>query len=158
MIENVIIAEDVSQTKPSIESNNKLFNLKKLFNNCIGKISDASTFCSLSPKKSSELKNNSHSKNINPKKNNSLDNYSQSYDILSSMKKTPPNLPCIYSHDYNLANIKNNLINETYGEIYQGTVPNIFYGHFMSRKNRPAKKSCMTQRHKKKLVTIIYYS
>ena len=28
MIENVIIAEDVSLNKPSIESNNKLFNLK----------------------------------------------------------------------------------------------------------------------------------
>ena len=74
------------------------------------------------------------------------------------MKKSPPNLPGVYSHDYNLANVKNNLINETYGEIYQGTVPNIFYGHFMSGKKRPAKKSCMTQRYKKKLVTIIYYS
>jgi hypothetical protein len=28
----------------------------------------------------------------------------------------------------------------------------------MSIKNRPAKKSCMTQRHKQKLLTIIYYS
>ena len=158
MLKNVIIAENVSPNKPSIESNNKLFNLKKLFNNYLGKLSDASTFCSESPKKSSELKNNSHSNNININKNNSLDNYSQSYDVLSSMKKSPPNVPGIYSHDYNLENIKNNLINETYGEIYQGKVPNIFYGHFMSRKNKPAKKSCMTQRHKKKLVTIIYYS
>ena len=155
MIENVIIAEDVSLNKPSIESNNKLFNLKKLFNNYIGKLSDASTFCSLSPKKSSEL---NHSKKISLKNINSKDDYSQSYDILNLMKKSPPNLPGVYSHDYNLANVKNNLINETYGEIYQGTVPNIFYGHFMSRKKRPAKKSCMTQRHKKKLVTIIYYS
>ena len=66
MIENVIIAEDVSLNKPSIESNNKLFNLKKLFNNYIGKLSDASTFCSLSPKKSSEL---NHSKKKKFKKN-----------------------------------------------------------------------------------------
>ena len=158
MIENVTIAEDALPNKPSIESNYKPFNLKKLFNNYIGKLSDASTFCSLSPKKSSELKNNSHSNNINPKKNNSKDNYSQSYDILTLMKKIPPNLPGVYSHDYNLKNVKSNLVNETYGEIYHGTVPNIFYGHFMSRKNRPVKKSCMTQRHKKKLVTIIYYS
>ena len=65
MIENVIIAEDVSLNKPSIESNNKLFNLKKLYYNYIGKLSDASTFCSLSPKKSSEL---NHSEKTNLKK------------------------------------------------------------------------------------------
>ena len=157
MNENVIVAENVSPNKPSIESN-KLFNLKKLINLNIGKLSDASTFCSVSPKKSSDLKNISHSKNISTKKNNSKDDYSQSYNILTLMKKNPPNLPGVYCHDYNLENVKNNLINKTYGEIYQGTVPNIFLGHFMCRKNRPAKKSCMTQRHKKKLVTIIYYT
>ena len=68
MLKNVIIAENVSPNKPSIESNNKLFNLKKLFNNYIGKLSDVSTFCSESPKKSSELKYNYPSKKINPKK------------------------------------------------------------------------------------------
>ena len=73
------------------------------------------------------------------------------------MKKNPPKLPGIFYHDYNLQNRKN-LINETYGEIYQGTVPNIFFGHLMTRKNRPVKKSCMTQRIKTKLVTIIYYA
>jgi hypothetical protein len=108
-------------------------------------------------KDSSELKNITQTKSINTQKN-SIENYSQTYDVLSLMKKNPPQIPGIYSHDFNLKNIKNNLINETYGEIYQGKVPNIFFGHFMSIKNRPAKKSCMTQRHKQKLLTIIYYS
>ena len=90
-------------------------------------------------------------------KKNSCENFSQNYDIISSMKKNPPKLPGIFYHDYNLQNRKN-LINETYGEIYQGTVPNIFFGHLMTRKNRPVKKSCMTQRIKTKLVTIIYYA
>ena len=156
MIENVIIAENACPNKPSIESNT-IFNIKKLNDNYIGKLSNASTFCSLSQKDSSELKNTTQTKSINTKKN-SIENYSQTYDVLSLMKKNPPQVPSIYSHDFNLKNIKNNLINETYGEIYKGKVPNIFFGHFMNIKNRPAKKSCMTQRHKQKLLTIIYYS
>ena len=165
MIQNGLNAENVSVNKTSIEST-LIFNLKKLNFNFIGKISDASTFCSLSPKETEEIKNNVQSTESTPipisdifknSKKNSCENFSQNYDIISSMKKNPPKLPGIFYHDYNLQNRKN-LINETYGEIYQGTVPNIFFGHLMTRKNRPVKKSCMTQRIKTKLVTIIYYA
>ena len=74
------------------------------------------------------------------------------------MKPTPPELPNIYNHEYNFMNPKNNSTNETYGEIYKGKIPVLFFNHLMVEKKKSFKKSSVTQRNKKKCLTIIYYS
>ena len=60
-------------------------------------------------------------------------------------------MPEIYNHNYDLKNI--DIINDTYGQIYKGKIPNIFFGHFFVSKE----KTCLTQRYRKKLVTFLYY-
>lgn len=73
------------------------------------------------------------------------------------MKKLPPKIPDIYIHEYNLnKNIKTK--NETYGKITKGTIPSVFFGHLMIEKKQSITKSCITQRNKKKLLTIVYYA
>ena len=83
------------------------------------------------------------------------------------MKENAPNLPNIYNHEYNLEN-KNtsNYYNQTYEQLNKDITPICFYNHLMIREN--AKnimnkknkyfKTSITERNKKKLLTIIYYS
>lgn len=83
------------------------------------------------------------------------------------MKENAPNLPNIYNHEYNLDN-KNtsNYYNQTYEQLNKDIIPICFYNHLMIREN--AKnimnkknkyfKTSITERNKKKLLTIIYYS
>lgn len=83
------------------------------------------------------------------------------------MKENAPNLPNIYNHEYNLEN-KNtsNYCNQTYEQLNKDIIPICFYNHLMIREN--AKnimnkknkyfKTSITERNKKKLLTIIYYS
>jgi hypothetical protein len=83
------------------------------------------------------------------------------------MKENAPNLPNIYNHEYNLEN-KNtsNYYNQTYEQLNKDIIPICFYNHLMIREN--AKnimnkknkyfKTSITERNKKKLLTIIYYS
>ena len=104
----------------------------------------------MSPKQSKEIKNKE--KIIK----NKTENYSQVYDTLFQLKKFAPKLPEIYYHDYDLKNI-NKINNESYGEIHKGKIPNIFFGHFFVKKEKSCIKSCITQRNKKKLITILYY-
>ena len=168
MIQYDVNQEIQSTNKKNIESK------KILFNPYIENLSNASTFCSLTTKESDESKLNNISSNINTNSNimtsdtktsiiknttkEKSDNYSQNYDIMTQMKKQPPKLPELLNHDYNLNNVNQNSKNEAYGEIYKGKIPNIFYGHLMIDKNGTINKSCITQRNKKKLLTIIYYS
>lgn len=83
------------------------------------------------------------------------------------MKENAPKLPNIYNHEYNLEN-KNtsNYYNQTYEQLNKDIIPICFYNHLMIREN--AKnimnkknkyfKTSITERNKKKLLTIIYYS
>ena len=56
------------------------------------------------------------------------------------MKPNPPELPNIYNHEYNFMNPKNNSTNETYGEIYKGKIPVLFFNHLMVEKKKSFKK------------------
>ena len=81
--------------------------------------------------------------------------YSQTHD-LTCMKKQPPKLPDIFYHEHNINNISQN---NSYGELYKGTIGNVFYSHLMTFNYKKKKliKTCVTQRNQKKLLTIIYY-
>ena len=91
-------------------------------------------------------------KNENKK---NLETYSQGKDTLKYLKINPPKLPNIYNHDYDLKNLDNN---ETFGKINKGTIPVVFFGHLMSEKKKTFNRLSTTQRNKKKLLTIIYYT
>ena len=91
----------------------------------------------------------------------------QNKDI-SCMKEFAPKIPELMNHEFNLRNknILDNKSNETFGELNKGTIPIIFYNHVMitenstkigNKKNKYLKSS-ITQKNKKKLLTIIYYS
>ena len=84
-----------------------------------------------------------------------LEAYSQDNDTLNYLKINPPKLPNIYNHDYDLKNLDNN---ETFGKINKGTIPVVFFGHLMSENKKSLKRLSTTQRNKKKLLTIIYYT
>ena len=84
------------------------------------------------------------------------------------MREKPPKLPELFSHNYNFK--ENELIldksNETFGKLNKETIPITFYNHlminntskkFVNNRNKYFKTS-ITQRNKKKLLTIIYYS
>lgn len=91
--------------------------------------------------------------------------YSQDYNCLKAMKEIAPKMPPIFNHVYNFKN--NSFLykkNETLGLLYKGTIPNVFYDHLMfDQKNNfdvnksRYKKISLTQRNKKKLITILYY-
>lgn len=118
---------------------------------------------------------NYNEKNISKKKKNlklnALSNknkaeiYSQNIDI-SLMKEKPPKLPDLFLHDYNFNEKVIVKPNETFGKLNQETIPIPFYNHLMiseENKNFVNKKlkyfrASATQRNKKKLLTIIYYS
>ena len=112
------------------------------------------------------IKNNHISKHHS--KINTNEMYTQDKEIVKYMKEYPPNKPGLYAHDYNL--VKENDIDkksESFGTMNRDTVPIIFYNHLMiggkwgiknvNNKNRYLKTS-ITQRNKKKLLTIIYCS
>ena len=93
--------------------------------------------------------------------------YSQKIEV-SCMREKPPKLPELFSHNYNFK--ENELIldksNETFGKLNKETIPITFYNHlminntskkFVNNRNKYFKTS-ITQRNKKKLLTIIYYS
>jgi len=88
--------------------------------------------------------------------------FMQDKDIVKYMKTGPCRLPNLYSHDYNL---KNNSImekdNETLGKVNRDTIPITFYNHLMIIGNKKIvnnkNKISITQRNKRKLLTIIYY-
>ena len=92
--------------------------------------------------------------------------YSQNIDVINLMKEKPPKLPELFFHDYT---INDKLIvksNETFGKLNQEIIPIAFYNHlminvenkkFVYKKNKYFRTSA-TQRNKKKLLTIIYYS
>ena len=97
---------------------------------------------------------------VNKEKNLNCDIYTQSFN-LSKMKKTPPKLPEVLNFEHSMKNKFNeSKSNETYGQLYQGSIPNIFFGHIMTEcylgKNKYLKSS-VTQRNKSKLLTILYY-
>ena len=91
------------------------------------------------------------------------DLFTQDKDIVKYMKTEPCSLPNLYSHDYNLKN--NSIIeksNETLGKVNRDTIPITFYNHLMIFGNKKIvnkkNKISITQRNKRKLLTIIYYS
>lgn len=73
------------------------------------------------------------------------------------MKKSPPKLPELFYPEYDL-NKNKNPKKETYGDISECKVPNTFFCHLLTKKEKKYIRSCMTQRNKKKLLTIVYYS
>ena len=96
-----------------------------------------------------------------------LESYSQNFD-LNCMKKNPPKLPEVFYHKYNLHNFELNSKN-SYEKLGRGTIPNIFFGHWMvecnksnfgfgGKKFKKFVKSSATQRNNKKLLTIVYYA
>ena len=94
---------------------------------------------------------------------NKIDIYSQNKDI-SCMKKSPPKLPEIMEHCYNLKNKNALYTNKTYGKIIN-PAPISFYNHLMISENSKNSynkrnnyfKTSFTQRNKKKMLTIVYY-
>ena len=105
--------------------------------------------------------NKNHKVNKDIKRLEKNEFYTQSKDI-SCMKELAPKLPESMNHEFNLQNknIVDKKSNETFGELNKGTIPIIFYNHLLINENKKNKyfKSSITQKNKKKLLTIIYYS
>ena len=111
------------------------------------------------------INKNKLNKNIKNKEKN--DFYTQNKDI-SCMKEIAPKLSELMNHEFNLRNknILDNKSNETFGQLNKDTIPIIFYNHLMITENRTKIgnkknkyfKSSITQKNKKKLLTILYYS
>ena len=88
------------------------------------------------------------------------------------MKKYPPKLPDLFNNEYGFQyNVKGTISSDTYGQLSKGIIPNIFYSHLMVGTNltyigfRRGKNNIKnyfnlstTQRNKKKLLTIIYFT
>lgn len=90
-----------------------------------------------------------------------VDLYGQINDI-KCLKEYPPKKPDLYNHKYNLKNkLKLFKENEEFGSLNKEIVPIIFYNHFMVNVNNKKFKQksvyTITQRNKKKLLTIVYY-
>ena len=93
--------------------------------------------------------------------NKTTDLYGQIKDI-KCLKEYPPKKPDLFNHIYNLKNkLKLFKENEGFGILNNDTVPNNFYNHLMvCVNNKKFNKNCIytiTQRNKKKLITIVYY-
>ena len=97
-------------------------------------------------------------KPVKKKNNINTEAYVQDNDILNYMKKNPPKLPNIYNHDYDFKSSDKNYNNDTCGKINKGAIPVVFLGHLMIEKKKVFNNLSITQRHKKKLLTIIYYT
>jgi hypothetical protein len=104
---------------------------------------------------------------VNKDKKKFLESYSQNHDLIC-LKKNPPKLPEVFYHKHNLQNSEINSKN-SYGKLDRGTIPNIFFGHWMmecnksnfgfeGKKLKKYVKSSATQRNNKKLLTIVYYA
>ena len=104
-------------------------------------------------KKGLELKNNAES-------------FSQNIDNVNIMKEKPPKLPELFCHDYTFNDKLIEKSNETSGKLNQGSIPVAFYNHlFISKQNKKIVnnkhkyfRTSLTQRNKKKMLTVIYYS
>ena len=104
-------------------------------------------------------------------KNVKLEIYTQNIDV-SCMKICPPKLPDLFNNEHGLQyNVKGTISSDTYGQLSKGIIPNIFYSHLMVGTNltyigfRRGKNNIKnyfnlstTQRNKKKLLTIIYFT
>jgi hypothetical protein len=96
------------------------------------------------------------------KKVKSMDLYGQNYN-LENMRKMDPKGNELFYHIYNIKNI-NIYINETLGNLNKDIIPNVFYNHMIYNRehsicNNKCKylKTCIVQRNKKKLLSVIYY-
>lgn len=84
---------------------------------------------------------------------------------LEYFRKNPPKAPELFDHIYNIKN--NNVFtkdNETLGSLNKDIIPNVFYNHMIYNRDNSIidnkckyLKSCILQRNKKKLSSIIYY-
>jgi hypothetical protein len=91
--------------------------------------------------------------------------YSQNLDI-SLMKEKPPKVNEFFQHDYSFNEKPTEKSNETFGKLNKETIPVAFYNHLMinDKKEKTLNnkhkyfRTSTTQRNKKKLLTIIYYS
>jgi len=91
--------------------------------------------------------------------------YSQNFDI-SLMKKMPPKVNDLYLHNYSFSDKQMDKSN-AFVKLNKEIIPIAFYNHLMvCEKNRKTFnnnkhkyfRASMTQRNKKKLLTVIYYS
>lgn len=82
------------------------------------------------------------------------------------MKESPPKASEYFFHIYNIKGLniffKNN---ETFGILNKNIIPNVYYNHLMINDTNKTfnnkhkyNRISVTNRHKKKLLTIIYYS
>jgi hypothetical protein len=91
--------------------------------------------------------------------------YSQNFDI-SLMKERPPKVNELFLHDYSFNEKLIDKSNETFGKLNKETIPVAFYNHLMINDKKEKTfnnkhkyfRTSITQRNKKKLLTIIYYS
>ena len=157
---------EIKKTNPvykKIPGKNK--NIIKTDMNTNNKISTPVNTTQLNPKKNKENISNHNCEIFSEKKQPGL--YIQNKDKAYRLKEKPSKFPYLYYHDSNLEE-KNMPLNkncETYGKVCRDAVPGIFFNHVMTCKNKKninnRKKYCeisITQRVKKKLLTIIYYS
>jgi hypothetical protein len=98
------------------------------------------------------------------KKVKSMDLYGQNYN-LENMRKMAPKANELFYHIYNIKNINIYIKdNETLGNLNKDIIPNVFYNHMIYNRDNSIidnkckyLKSCILQRNKKKLSSIIYY-
>ena len=116
------------------------------------------------------LKNNDniYKKNVSKKKIELMKNdyFNQNKDI-TCMKGKMIKIPELFNNEFNLQkeNISN-IYNKTFGKLNKEIIPISFYNHVMfneninniMNKNKNYFKTSITERNKKKLLTIIYYS
>ena len=103
--------------------------------------------------------------NIKNEKIKRIEIFGQDFS-LKGFKRSPPKLPSLFSHKYNLKNQKIlHKINESFGELNRSNIPNIFYNHLIIDENNITSinkckyyRISIVQRNKNKLLNIIYYS
>ena len=98
------------------------------------------------------------------KKIKGIELYGQNFN-LEYFRKNPPKAPELFDHIYNIQNI--NVFtkdNEALGSLNKDIIPNVFYNHMIYNRDNSINynkckyfKSCIVQRNKKKLSSIIYY-
>jgi len=101
---------------------------------------------------------------ISEKRIKRVEQYEQNYN-LEYFRKNPPKPSELFNHVYIINNI--NIFtkeNETLGKLNRDIIPNVYYNHMIynrynSKFNNKCKylKTCIVQRNKKKLLSIIYY-
>ncbi len=167
--------ESKEETLENKENHSKLYNNKKID---IKESSNNNMKDEKSKKK--EMKDNKSniikkidkrkivSSNNNTKKLVKSDNdiYGQDQNSIEYMKECAPKMPDLFNHEYNIYS-KDCLLkkNETSSVLKKGIIPNVFYNHLMINiNNKITNNKCkyisnsITQKNKKKLITIIYYA